>query len=201
MSRLRGTGVSPFAISGQIARLLEVFPRPKHWPPEDTRVAILFAETCADVSAEQFTQAVTGWLQSDHRFAPTPGQLRTLAQAQPGASVLPTGDREDRFLAWLRAPWDASRGPCPICARDIGEPRAAHEHAAHERQGVRCHGRCDAPPGVCASPHRPAPPRAPRSDQRLTWEDLRARRAKWLADQPPVAAPASVAEVLPAVLL
>ncbi len=144
---LRGTTLTPFAALRDIARLLEVFNRPKQWPADNESVARMFVEICGDVSAEQFAQGVTAWVRGDHRFPPTPGQLRAIAHEQRGLDV-PGADPES-WESWTRRGWCDARGalaPCPVCGRAWqAHPRVTlvHDHAKHRAVGLPCELACD----------------------------------------------------------
>ncbi len=167
---MRGTPLVPMIALRELGRLLDVHRRPAHYPTDDEQLARLFVEHCGDISAEQFTQAVTAYLKSDARFFPKPGELRALAERQPGATAF-RDDAVAQYWCWERgdrpfsAPYQDTEGhfaPCPACGRGIseyGRIRLVHEHHQHRALGLPCIGYCNEP--NCAGPGKaPAAPPA-----------------------------------------
>lgn len=167
---MRGSPIGPATMLRELARLLEVFSRPKQYPADDGDLAKMFAGVCADVSCEQVTQAVNVYLRGAHRFFPKPGELRGLALEQPGLRLMEPGG-VGGYWAWERGekprhelPYHDQNGhlqPCPACDRAWATyPRLKliHDHARHKAQGLPCIGYCDVEtcigPGVVGEPKR-----------------------------------------------
>lgn len=143
---MRGTAIAPVLVLRELGRLLDVYSRPKHWPPSDDEVARLWAELLGDVSSEQLAQAVTTYLRDDHQFMPRPGTLRVLALKQRGGGMVDTETLEARYWAWEQHGYaDAVAGsgfsPCPVCHAVVepgthGRVEVRHDHDRHFAAGV-----------------------------------------------------------------
>lgn len=144
---MRGTAIAPVQVLRELSRLLDVYSRPKHWPPEDESIARSWAEILGDVSVEQLAQAVSLYVREDHQFMPRPGSLRVLALKQRGVDV--PGADPDTFDLWLGRGYEDATGrlsPCPACGRAWqAHPRVTlvHDHARHREAGLPCVGSCD----------------------------------------------------------
>lgn len=144
---MRGTQLAPVSVLRELSRLLDVYSRPKHWPPDDEAVARKWADIMADVSTEQLAQGVTLYLREDHNFMPRPGTLRVLALKQRGVE-LPGAD-PDTFDPWMSRGYMDQAGnlaSCPACGRAWqAHPRVTivHNHARHREARLPCVGCCD----------------------------------------------------------
>lgn len=141
------TGLAPAIVLRELARLLDVYARPKHWTHSDEQVAHKWAEIFGDLAPEQLTAAVTAYCREDHQFMPRPGTLRVLAvqQRRLGGAVSVFSD----YALWQGRGYTDTRGqllPCPCCGRAWQEqPRITlvHDHAKHRAAGIPCSGSCD----------------------------------------------------------
>lgn len=116
--------MSPATVLRELARLLDVYARPKHWPPADEQVAHKWAEILSDVTPEQLATAVTDYLREDHEHMPKPGWLRVSALKVPRIHSFGT-DVASVYADWERAGWqDPVSGvftPCPVCGEKVRE--------------------------------------------------------------------------------
>ena len=180
---MRGSDLTVVVAMRELGRLLDVYTPPKQHTGDVEALARRYVTLCAGASAEQFTQAVTAYLQSPAQWFPKPGQLRALAQEQP-AVVGHIGPQTlaEQYHAWERAGWADERTgvflPCPVCGSAVeshGRVRVLHDPQRHRETGVpyigrdpeedaRVHrGRAGTPGGARAaslSPGTTAPPSA-----------------------------------------
>lgn len=158
--------IIPVVMMRELARLLEVFPRPRYWAADDEAVARRWCEIFDGVAEEQLVAAVTVYRKGDHSFMPKAGQLRTLASKQPRYHGGSGGSRED-LATWNRRGFrDASGDPaaCPVCGRAWqAHPRVTivHDHAKHRAANAPCEIACDEPKcvGTSSMPQRSEPVR------------------------------------------
>lgn len=102
----------------QLARLLRVYKRPQHAPPDDREFATDYAQICGELSTTQFTGAVDAYLRGAAKWFPKPGELLALGKAiARGAGV--DGSLQGQYADWERNSWqDPGTGrwaPCPVC--------------------------------------------------------------------------------------
>jgi len=186
---VRGTQLAPVMILRELSRLLDVYSRPKHWPPDDETVARNWADIMGDVSSEQLAQGVTLYLREDHQFMPRPGTLRVLSLKQPGVNN--NGDIEPgSYEAWVaRGYQDPKTGrfqPCPACNRAWqAHPRITivHDHSRHRALQIPCSFSCDSIRCLGTYGTQPLIPPVALSDGEVwipptTWKDTLGERAK-----------------------
>lgn len=140
---MRGTILTPIVVMRELGRLLDTYARPGYWPKDDEEVARCWAKLCSDVSAEQFTQAVTTYLRGDHQFMPKPGILRTSALEQRGIPGANGGSPADQYREWeqrgYRDPSSEHLVPCPVCRAVwawIPRLTIVHDHEIHGAAGA-----------------------------------------------------------------
>jgi hypothetical protein len=166
----------------QLDRLLRVYKRPQHAPADAAEFATDYAQICGELTSEQFTGAVDGYLHGAAKWFPKPGELLALGKAiarGPGN----TGSPQAQYDQWERDSWQdpvTNRWvPCPICAavmawtvvaisakgEAIERLQILHNAAVHWKVGVGFS--MSAAPGTGGGiyehqviDHRPKPPAA-----------------------------------------
>lgn len=155
----------------QVARLLEVYPAPKHFPSNPDELARIYGAVLEPLDVGAVAGAVNGILASAARFFPTPGQIASAAGHRRLAG--PRTPRSD-YLAW-EADWGRKlvSGPngeeltgftaCPVCGAEVEvgpRIRVVHRASVHHDRGMPVIGWSDEAERFyesCPPYQRPAP--------------------------------------------
>jgi hypothetical protein len=100
-----------------LGRLLEVYPRPRHYPEDTEAIAKIWQREIGDLDVEVWRAGVSGYCKGSGRYFPTPGEIRSVGQGVAHPSVVAAG------LAGAYAEWEVAWGeaplgkpiPCPVC--------------------------------------------------------------------------------------
>ena len=140
-------------VMAQLDRLLRVYNRPAHAPPEVLEFATDYAQICGELTTAQFTGAVDAYLKSAGRWFPKPGELLALGKGIARGSG-PASGLQGQYDDWEKNAWqDPATGrwtPCPVCDARMGEHLVAitregnqiyrllilHNAALHWKAGV-----------------------------------------------------------------
>lgn len=124
-----------------VARLLEIYARPRQLPEDPDAIAKIWHRELGDLDADVFRAGVASYCRTDAEYFPKPGAIRKLGEAvaKPTAAA---GGLAGEYAAWERTWAAAPLGqpvPCPVCGaieESTGRRRVLHDAAKHAAVGV-----------------------------------------------------------------
>lgn len=137
-------------IMQQLARLLEIYPRPRHAPEGDEELARIWHRELGDLDADVVRAGVSAYCRTDADYFPKPGAVRRLGEAVCKPSTSPTGLAAE-YAEWERTWAEQPIGrpaPCPVCGAIDGWSQSPptkrrqvyHDTAKHAAAGIPASG-------------------------------------------------------------